>query len=713
MKKILLVLIAMQLICCTNLFGYDFYRIRNVDYPWYWQDGTIEQSVISVKPKGQYVECGLYLDFSTHGTTYSEGDSLEIYMRFSMPENIEITDLWLWVGDDIMRGIVMDKWTASDIYNGIVNLRQDPALLLKVGANEYDLRIFPLMTDLPRRIKLTYLVPIEDYVNSLSSVTMPLNILKLSKYEKENFHILYWPDLSMNTPSIVEDIDYEIYPLHDPDKGDYFQIDVPNVKSLGTLNMSLTNEFSNSNFIGKYKKENDDDGYYQMKVIPNQLFDITPSPKKSLFVFDFIESNTSGLSPDEIINGLKNSLLSNFNELDKFNIMFSGMMTNTISDNWISGDSISIENAFNQISSDLFNNYSNLPTILIDGINFIKENDNEGTIVLVSSSNSHGDYEQANALIYDFLGALNNKDIPIHIVDLDNKYYSYSEMNYIGGIYYKGNEYFYLNLSRQTVGEYMSLRENSYNNMLANTISKLSDYLTSFDIYTTLESGYTFANYNLTKENGFFYLDQPYTQVGKYIGETPFKVIASGQLSTGEFLHNETTINNSETLELDSITKTIWYGKYLSELLSQEQTNSVINEVIQTSIEERILTDYTAYLCLEPDEDIHPYDGEDEVDYLDIDSLLVKDSVDFELANYPNPFNAATTIKYKLNKQSDVKLVVYDVKGREVTVLADDTKKTGIHKAVFDGQSVSSGVYFYHLTIDGKAVLRKKMMLIK
>jgi hypothetical protein len=74
----------------------------------------------------------------------------------------------------------------------------------------------------------------------------------------------------------------------------------------------------------------------------------------------------------------------------------------------------------------------------------------------------------------------------------------------------------------------------------------------------------------------------------------------------------------------------------------------------------------------------------------------------FELEqNYPNPFNPATTIEYRLSASSDVTLKVYDLLGREIRTLVSERQNSGSHTVTFDGQNLSSGVYFYTLRASG------------
>ncbi len=80
--------------------------------------------------------------------------------------------------------------------------------------------------------------------------------------------------------------------------------------------------------------------------------------------------------------------------------------------------------------------------------------------------------------------------------------------------------------------------------------------------------------------------------------------------------------------------------------------------------------------------------------------------------NYPNPFNPSTNITFDLPTESTVKLVVYDLTGRQVSVLVDGYLKPGSHVISFTGSNLSSGIYIYELTAAGFRDVRK-MSLIK
>lgn len=80
--------------------------------------------------------------------------------------------------------------------------------------------------------------------------------------------------------------------------------------------------------------------------------------------------------------------------------------------------------------------------------------------------------------------------------------------------------------------------------------------------------------------------------------------------------------------------------------------------------------------------------------------------------NYPNPFNPVTNIKFNIPKAGLVKLVVFDITGKEVAALVNNEMNAGIYTADFNAVNLSSGIYFYRLTAGGFTDT-KKMMLVK
>jgi flagellar hook assembly protein FlgD len=91
---------------------------------------------------------------------------------------------------------------------------------------------------------------------------------------------------------------------------------------------------------------------------------------------------------------------------------------------------------------------------------------------------------------------------------------------------------------------------------------------------------------------------------------------------------------------------------------------------------------------------------------------------DYKLCdNFPNPFNPSTKIAFELPKASHVRLMIYDIVGREVAQVADADYPAGYTELTWNGINkngnlVSSGVYFYRISAD-KWSKAKKMMMVK
>jgi len=84
--------------------------------------------------------------------------------------------------------------------------------------------------------------------------------------------------------------------------------------------------------------------------------------------------------------------------------------------------------------------------------------------------------------------------------------------------------------------------------------------------------------------------------------------------------------------------------------------------------------------------------------------------------NYPNPFNPSTVIRFSVPNDklttNNVQLIVYDVMGREVQTLVNESLRQGTYETTFDGSKLTSGVYFYRLTA-GEFTDTKKLILLK
>ena len=79
--------------------------------------------------------------------------------------------------------------------------------------------------------------------------------------------------------------------------------------------------------------------------------------------------------------------------------------------------------------------------------------------------------------------------------------------------------------------------------------------------------------------------------------------------------------------------------------------------------------------------------------------------------NYPNPFNPSTTLRFALPERSEVEVVVYDLKGRRVARLLQETRDAGIHEIRWNAEDLASGTYLVRLKTDNFAHTRRVVLL--
>ena len=85
--------------------------------------------------------------------------------------------------------------------------------------------------------------------------------------------------------------------------------------------------------------------------------------------------------------------------------------------------------------------------------------------------------------------------------------------------------------------------------------------------------------------------------------------------------------------------------------------------------------------------------------------------------NYPNPFNPVTTLRYELPEQATVNITIYNMLGRQVRTIINQTQNAGYKSVIWDatndyGKPVTAGIYLYQIQAVG-FIQTKKMVLLK
>ena len=79
---------------------------------------------------------------------------------------------------------------------------------------------------------------------------------------------------------------------------------------------------------------------------------------------------------------------------------------------------------------------------------------------------------------------------------------------------------------------------------------------------------------------------------------------------------------------------------------------------------------------------------------------------------YPNPFNPITNITYGLPEYTDVHIVIYDISGKQIETLINESQSPGYHRVDWNADQHPSGVYFIKM-VAGEYISTQKLMLVK
>jgi Vault protein inter-alpha-trypsin domain/FlgD Ig-like domain len=705
MKRLLFTSMALVFAFISgNVSGYSYLTVGDPRISWSTDQGTIEDAEIHVRPQGIFMDFDLFLTFSAKGTYYSPSDTLEVVLNFELPQDAIVHDSWLWFGEDTLVARLLDKWTATSVYEGVVKRRRDPSILQQLYGNQYELRIFPMAANQTRKVKISFMLPTRWNKEKVSASLLN-ELLGISRYPVQNLTVITWADETWKNPVLQGAAGVSFKAENTASLGAHYRADVSAQYLSNRLSISFDSPAKNGVFMSKY--ENGEEGTYQMALMPSAFVN-TESGQKVAVLFDYDISNTN-LTIDQVLLQARDLLLQNLSPHDSFNLLFSNISITKASNNWLPADSATITNTFKGLRRPL-SSYSNLPTLINAGIEFIKTRGNKGKIILISNSSDYGSSQVANKLLNDIM-ALMDPILPFYIVDYCN---AWNDYYWINQRTYYNNEYLFTNLSKFTKGSYERILDGkSYSEILDNALRYLGGSIKSFDLYTKLSNGICYGRYLLGTETDIVYINNPVLQVGKFKGEFPFEIDYSGEYNS-EIISDKIILDEANVHTSDSLLEAIWAGIYIQHLEQQNQTNEVISEIIQNSLGERVLSLYTAFLCIE--EAFLPCEDCEDQNVTAIPDFKI--SMKDVLSAYPNPFSASVTITVSLGEGSTEKVLqagIYNITGERIFVPGPEALQSqqefefqwdGLDK---DGNPLPAGVYIFILQTD-KNVYQVKLI---
>ena len=243
----------------------------------------------------------------------------------------------------------------------------------------------------------------------------------------------------------------------------------------------------------------------------------------------------------------------------------------------------------------------------------------------------------------------------------------------------------------------------------------------TLDLHTALQNGFCYNRYNLNQgaNEEINDLRKPILQVGRYQGKWPFVVELSGSYGNQLFFDG-LTVPSDDVNFTDSTGVDTWAGNFIASLEKNSFSNSNTSEIIRASIRERVLSLYTAFLCLEPAQGGEPCQNcQDQSQQPTVGTRDLQDSLVLSKIS-PNPFRERVMIQLKFKELIDLSkahISVYNQLGQVVRTFSDVPKgKVQDLELHWDGSSnggveVPPGVYIFRLQTPSGQYSRKLVKL--
>ena len=693
MNKSIVVSIILVLMNVVELSAFNQLRVLDPRAQWRFGSGSIDSATIVTKPKGMYIEYSIYMNLSAKKLGFSQSDSLEIVFDFDLPKEAIVTESWLWLNPTtIIKGKLLDVWTASTIYENIVKRRTDPSILKKLGDTYYQLRVFPMNGNSFRKVKITYLMPLTISNNNFSELVAP-DFLKTSYTPLNQFVWIFIPnnaDQKVNFVDLSGKFD-PLFELNDPVFGHVYYKSIPLQEIDNKLRFSIRIDDPKNSYYSTFNYNNEN--YYQLAVNLSDL--ISDRQQKNILIgFDYFRDNA--LSKSSSLDILESKLLSSLKANQYFNVSYvQNFDIKFTSNDWELATAANIKKAISILRTDTDLNGSTL-SMLAKSVQFIKSHGNNGSVLFVSWGSMFQDVNLCNSAIEE-LKKIGITSIPIHFADLTVLKNCLSYCN---------NEYLYTNISRLTKGSFSVFdKNNTYTKVISTAVDNSLGTLLNFEVYTTVNNGFSYGRF-LTKQLNLYTLSDYIIQVGKYNGIPPFSVIVSGFLDNKPFSY-QYEIPKENILSSDYSLKQVWSNYSIQDLEKSSSSNIAISTIIDQSIESSVLSRYTSFLCLEDSTYFCPTCKDETKINTDVETE--QDSIIFIAS--PNPFTDFIQFEIEnlnFSKAKHVAIRIHNLQGKLVYSTEKPILESGSLKLQWENhENLPAGIYICTLQIGNKKLHKK------
>lgn len=673
---------------------------------------NIDEATIVIKPAGNYVEFNLYMtvSYDFQSWFFKNYNELEFNWQFNLPEEAVVHEFWYWEGDSIIAAEVLDKWTAELLFSDVSTPFRNPGLLTQGNANsdgqvQHQLKLFPIKRGEKRRFKIQYLLPGRPTGNNLR-VWLPMSQLISEKTPGiDKLKILYLYGDTKYEPGIIGT---EILSSKDNPDLNRWDIEIP-IEYDQFVELELPSPIKDEVFFTTFERNGEN--FYHLAVYPPEVPQIA-NPRNVLFVIDYNRFNTKDLDGDFLLSYLKESVQQAFSEYDSINVIAAYDNIVYGSSNWISATKEGVDELFTNVMMRSLPSYNNLLPLITEATNFINTQNDSCEVLFITNTNTINLGEEDKNQLADQIISKFKPGTKINFFDLDNKSY----LRYNNGYYETQMQSFYGRIAHPSSGNLFFLRYNSLKEMLYSFLYDEISHFESVEVQMRFQQGYAHSKHFIALHEGYYPMHTPIMQIGKFQGELPVDITVFGKYKLNNAKYTS-TLTEANVVAGNNQIATAWYGAHLKTLLRLPYSPLTVADIIDLSLEQKILTPYSGFLVFQPDEN-HGYcdDCDDNSGGLPTSIEEEDSTLIFDVTAFPNPFNPSTTINYILPEAGFVAIKVFNILGETVAELVNENQIMGKHSAVFNGSGLSSGIYILTITFEGntKSYFKtKKLLLVK
>lgn len=578
-------MLKFKLIClaflCAGLNGYCANRFTIFWNNWYNGTGVITHADLKVTPNITYTEYELILDLNT-GEISNGTNIYNFELLFELPAHSYITRAWYLRNEEFMEAELRNR---IGVFSEKTDRSKSFFKLTKEDSINYRLVLDPVVYRRSRAIKLHYYSPTK-YVNNELAVCIPYWILNTSRQALENISLRIVPNdfCRLSTQSISE---FDFKEVSDS-LGIGYVAEIAN-HQFNTENIRLKTNADNMLHLSTFNEGSDQ--YYKVMFKPAELIQDTIESGKTCFLIDYIPGYTN-ISPQVFIQQIKAVFKDSYYLKDSFNVIYSGMLSNSIFNEWMPVTSENIDLAFD---AKHLNMISNLGVDIPKSLAFIGENNQNARLLILSNYPKH--FTDNDSFIEDVL-MQNVYQTKISVIDFTaNIYYvnssNKSQIN---------SSTLFMRLCEESGGNYYRLfKDHSHQVDMPHEILKclnieMGTNLSELEIISDERDSKTYSRFNIitgdeltSGKNTLVY------QIGKFESATPLNF-------TTQFYFNQTPYQFNFSFESQSIHENdqelplIWNGRNLEYMEVKHKYEYWVKKIIEKSLEQSILGKYTAFM---------------------------------------------------------------------------------------------------------------------